>query len=276
MNLADIRSAEWRARALARVSKRILGIARARAGKSPVLIAGMQRSGTTMLMNIFHLHPDTEVHDEAPRSRVFLDFRVRSMDVLHRSINASRYPFPCYKIISDSHILPRFLKEFQSARVIWMYREPGPNAESRLKKWPHATAAIRLVADAQPGGGWFAEGVSESVRHRLRALDTPRFTDFDWACLAWWVRNQLYLELQLPTETRVKLLRYETLSTNPAETMRRLFEWLGMDWSPPSMRFVHARSLRKPNLPAMNGQVKDLCDDLLSRLDQIHARHWQL
>jgi hypothetical protein len=42
------------------------------------------------------------------------------------------------------------------------------------------------------------------------------------------------------------------------------------------MRFVHARSLRKPNLPAMNGQVKDLCDDLLSRLDQIHARHWQL
>lgn len=275
MVLADLQSAEWRARATSRVGKKLLGFARGSPRKSPVFVAGLQRSGTTMLMNIFHLHPDTEVFDESRDSKTFLDFRIRSLDTVKRVVDSSHFGFPVFKVIADSHVLPSFLQAFPDAKVIWMYREYGANAASRLKKFGHATAAIRKVCENQPGGGWFAEGVSWAVLERLQALDRSRFTDFDYACLVWWVRNQLYFDLGLDRQPQVRLLRYETLVVDPKTAMRGIFGWTGLPWSAPSMRFVHARSLYKRNLPAVDPQIEALCSELLLRLDEAHDREWQ-
>ncbi len=276
MDSADLQSPEWRARAAARMSKKLLGFTRGRPRKLPVLVVGLQRSGTTMLMNIFHLHPEADVFDEARSSSTFLDFRIRSLDAVKQSIDGSHYRFPCFKIIADSHILPSILQGLSKPKVLWMYREPGPNAASRLKKWgTNGTAAIRKVCAGEPGGGWFAEGVSEPVARTLRGLDRSKFTDFDYACLTWWARNQLFFELGLGSEPDVRLLRYETLVVEPQPTVRALYEWLGMEWSEPSLRFVHARSLKRPDLPALDPAVAALCGDLLQRLDDVHARQWQ-
>ncbi|HKU90861.1 MAG TPA: sulfotransferase [Steroidobacteraceae bacterium] len=274
MNLADVRSPAWRARAAARVGKKLLGFTRITPERTPVFIVGLQRSGTTMLMDIFHLHPETEVLDEARDSRAFLDYRIRNPRTVRQIIAESHYRFPCFKIIADSHVLPSILDGLPDPRVLWMYREPGPNAASRLVKFPKGTAAIRKVCANQPGGGWFAEGVSPAVARRLRDLDYSRFADFDYACLVWWVRNQLYFEMGLGSDPRVRLLRYETLVSQPEPTMRALFDWTGMGWSQASMRFVHARSMKKANLPRLDPQVDALCTELLQRLDAEHAAQW--
>lgn len=274
MNFANMRSPGWRARTTARVSKKLLGFARITPERTPVFIVGLQRSGTTMLMDIFHLHPETEVLDEARDSRVFFDFRVRGPQTVRQIVEASHYRFPCFKIIADSHILPSILDGLSNPKVLWMYREPGPNAASRLAKFPLGTAAIRTVCANGPGGGWFAEGVSPSVRRVLRGLDRSRFTNFDYACLVWWVRNQLYFEMDLASDPRVRLLRYETLVAQPESAMQALFDWTGMGWSKLSMRFVHARSLKKPNLPRIEPQVEALCTELLQRMDARHSAQW--
>jgi hypothetical protein len=112
------------------------------------------------------------------------------------------------------------------------------------------------------------------VARRLRDLDYSRFADFDYACLVWWVRNQLYFEMGLDSDPRVRLLRYETLVSQPEPTMRALFDWTGMGWSQASMRFVHARSMKKANLPRLDPQVDALCTELLQRLDAEHAAQW--
>jgi len=274
MNLSDVRSPEWRARAVARVGKKLLGFTRQTPERTPVFIVGLQRSGTTMLMNIFHLHPETEVLDEASDSRSFFDFRIRDVQTVRQVIEESHYRFPCFKIIADSHILPSILDALSNPKVLWMYREPGCNAASRLVKFPQGTAAIRAVCANRPGGGWFAEGVSPAVARRLRELDFSGFADFDYACLVWWVRNQLYFEMGLDSDPRVRLLRYETLVGQPEPTMRALFDWTGMGWSKTSMRFVHARSMKRSNLPRLDPQVEALCGDLLQRLDAEHAAQW--
>ncbi len=115
MKLTDVRSPAWRARAVARVEKKVLGFTRRSHAKSPVFIVGLQRSGTTMLMDIFHLHPETQVFDEARDSKVFLDFRIRGTDTLRRVIDDSHYEFPCFKIIADSHILPSIIDGLEDA-----------------------------------------------------------------------------------------------------------------------------------------------------------------
>jgi hypothetical protein len=274
MNLADVRSPAWRARAKARVGKKLLGFTRLALERTPVFIVGLQRSGTTMVMDIFHLHPETEVFDEARDSRGFFDFRLRDPQTVRQIIGESRYRFPCFKIIADSHILPSILDGLSHPKVLWMYREPGPNAASRLAKFPNGTAAIRAVCEDRPGGGWFAEGVTPSMRRTLHGLDRSQFTDFDYACLVWWARNQLYFELDLASDPRVRLLRYETLVAQPESTMRALCDWMGMGWSQTSMRFVHARSMKKANLPRLDAQVELLCQDTLARLDAEHGIQW--
>jgi hypothetical protein len=274
MDLANLRSPAWRARAVARAGKKLLGFTRITPERTPVFIVGLQRSGTTMLMDIFHLHPETEVLDEARDSRAFLDFRIRNPQAVRQIVEESHYRFPCFKIIADSHVLPSILDGLANPKVLWMYREPGPNAASRLVKFPHGTAAIRAVCASRPGGGWFAEGVSPAIARRLRGLDASRFAEFDYACLVWWARNQLYFEMGLDRDPRVRLLRYETLVSQPEPAMHALFDWTGMGWSQMSMRFVHARSVKKTNLPPLDPQVEAMCTELLQRLDAEHAVHW--
>jgi hypothetical protein len=274
MKLANIRSSAWRARAAARVGKKLLGFTRVAPEQTPVLVVGLQRSGTTMLMDIFHLHPETEVFDEARDSRCFVDFRLRDLQTLRQVIGASHYRFPCFKVIADSHILPSILDRLPNAKVLWMYREPGPNAASRLVKFPQGTASIRAVCADHAGRGWFAEGLSQPVRSTLRSLDCSRFTDFDYAHLVWWARNQLYFEMELASDPRVRPLRYETLVANPEPTMRALCDWTGMGWSEMSMRFVHGRCMKKSNLPPLDPQVASLCVALLARLDAEHDTRW--
>jgi hypothetical protein len=274
MKLAKVRSPEWRARARARVGKKLLGFTRLAPERTPIFIVGLQRSGTTMLMDVFHLHPETEVFDEARDSRSFIDFRLRDLQTVRQIIEDSRYRFPCFKIIADSHILPSILDGLRDPKVLWMYREPGPNAASRLRKFPNGTVSIRAVCENRPCSGWFAEGVSSSMARTLRGLDRSRFTDFDYACLVWWVRNQLYFEMGLDRDPRVRLLRYETLVAQPESTMRALCDWTGMGWSQMSMRFVHARSMKKANLPGLDPQVDSLCQEALARLDAEQGTQW--
>lgn len=275
MKLADVQSPEWRARAASRVGKKLLGFARGNPSKSPVLIAGLQRSGTTMLMNIFHLHPETDVFDEARESKAFFDFRIRSVDIVRQVIADGHFRFPCFKVIADSHVLPTIMRGLPDAKVIWMYREHSANAASRLKKFHHATAAIRAVCEGRLGGGWFAEGVSTAIRRSLQSLDRSGFSDFDYACLVWWARNQIYFDLGLAAEPRVRLLRYETLVVDPKSTMNGLFRWLDMPSSGQSMRFVHAQSLFKRDLPSLDPQVEMLCSGLQQRLDDTYERQWR-
>jgi hypothetical protein len=274
MKLGNVRSPEWRARARARVRKKLLGFTRVTPERTPVFVVGLQRSGTTMLMDIFHLHPETEVFDEARDSRSFVDYRLRDPKTVRQIIDDSRYRFPCFKIIADSHILPSILDGLPNPKVLWMYREPGPNAASRLAKFPNGTVSIRAVCENRPSSGWFAEGVTPSMARTLRGLERSRLTDFDYACLVWWVRNQLYFEMDLGSDPRVRLLRYETLVARPEPTMRALCDWTGMGWSRMSLRFVHARSMKKNNLPRLDPQVESLCRDTLARLDAAQGAQW--
>ena len=129
---------------------------------------------------------------------------------------------------------------------------------------------------ASQGGGWFAEGVSERSRASCAAWIARRFTDFDYACLVWWARNQLFFEL----EPRQRSARASAALRDPGRRSRsrpcaRCTTGSGMEWSQ-SVDALRARALDEEAGPADAGSRRSsrLCASLLQRLDDVHARQW--
>ena len=81
------KSAEKRAILISRYQKRLLSIVKKRHSNSRMIcIAGMQRSGTTLVMNVFHLCPDIDVFDETGNSVVYSDYRLRNLEIAGQQV----------------------------------------------------------------------------------------------------------------------------------------------------------------------------------------------
>lgn len=222
-----------------------------------------------MMMDVFHARRDTEVFDERPESRAFVDFRIRSFEILERLIERSKAPFVCFKPLADSHLVRQFAVQFPEARMLWMYRNYMDVAVSSVKKWPTTgTRAIRLVCTDQTGGGWFQEGVSDEVARVLQEVYSPELTDIDLSCLVWWARNSLTVELELMDLPNLLIVRYEDLVTNTREAFEELFGFIGMDYDDRAVnRIVRKSSGDRWHLD-VDIRVRELCDSLLARLDE--------
>jgi hypothetical protein len=262
MNPLAIFDAQKRGRLAAKIGKTFRQTFSAPVETMPVFILGIQRSGTTMLMFAFHLHPEIAVYDESRKSKAFLDFQLRGMETTEKLIKTSHFPVACFKPLADSHRATQLLQRFPSARFIWALREYSDVANSFLKKFPHATRAIRLVCSGQEGGGWFQEGVSEETGRILHNLPWQNFSDYDFACLVWWTRNRLFFEQDLDKEKRVLLLRYEKLVTAPRESLPEVTKFIGVPFCRQMTRYIHARSVSRHSPPKLNPSVQKLCDEL--------------
>ncbi len=262
MNPLAIFDAQKRGRLAAKIGKTFRQTFSAPVETMPVFILGIQRSGTTMLMFAFHLHPEIAVYDESRKSKAFLDFQLRGMETTEKLIKTSPFPVACFKPLADSHRATQLLQRFPSARFIWALREYSDVANSFLKKFPHATRAIRLVCSGQEGGGWFQEGVSEETGRILHNLPWQNFSDYDFACLVWWTRNRLFFEQDLDKEKRVLLLRYEKLVTAPRESLPEVTKFIGVPFCRQMTRYIHARSVSRHSPPKLNPSVQKLCDEL--------------
>lgn len=252
--------------------KSVLQRIRPRCESKPVFVLGKQRSGTSMLMFVFHRHPQVLVFDEHKNNRAFQDFRLRSTESVEQIVDDSHFPVVCFKPISDSHLIADLHSAFPDGHSIWIYRDYRDAANSSLRKFDNATRAIRLVCTGQPGGGWFQEGVSESAAAVLRSIYRPDLSEFDLACLAWWARNQIILESGLTNAQNVTLVKYEALVTAPPRMLAWLCNRTGIEYRERIGKIISARSIGRHEAPPMDARVRELCDAALTALDEAFQR----
>ncbi len=271
MNPLAIFNAQKRSRYISRMVKSCKQAFGDPVSTVPIFVLGIQRSGTTMLMFAFHLHPEIAVYDESRDSPSFLDFRLRSLPNTENLVCTSPFPVACFKPLADSHITTQLLEHFPAALCIWALREYSDVANSFLRKFPHATKAIRLVCAGQEGGGWFQEGISEETGQIMRNLPWQDFSDYDFACLVWWARNRLFFEQHLEREKRVFLLNYEKFVTAPEESLQKITDFIGIPFSPQMTRYIHARSISRHSSPQINPLVQELCDELTASFNTLQT-----
>ena len=85
--------------------------------------------------------------------------------------------------------------------------------------------------------------------------------------MIWYLRNSIFFDLQLETNPKVMLCRYEDLVQDPEQRFRKLFEFVEAKYSPKYTADVHAGSVHKTSDIRINPEIQELCERTLVRLD---------
>lgn len=236
--------------------------------KRHIFVAGVQRSGTNMLMDLFDRSFETDVYHETD-SRAFHKYDLRETEVLKSLVLRSTAPFFVVKTLADLDRLPALMEDFHPNRVVWIVRRYTDVVNSMLASFRTVPESVRRAAREGRAAGWCGRGMSEDthalLKHHVgRGLNEPSL-----AALMWYLRNVLYFEQGLDRHPDVMIIRYEDLVTNPTEECLRVFDFTGLSFHPRVVRRVHAVSIGRRPLPQLDVQVAALCDSLQERFDRV-------
>lgn len=241
----------------------------------PVWVAGVQRSGTNLLVRSLAVSPSVRVYGESDR-RAFRRFRLRSDDVLRGLVRTSPFRAVVFKPLCDAHRVAELLgmDGLASGRAVWVYRSVDARAASAVAKFGDANRrALAEIARGAGAGLWQAEGLSAESIALIRSLDVEALTPLSAAALFWCVRNALLFDQGLDDRDDVAVLSYESFRADPEARIRELWRFIGTEDAPDSTRIpARIRRPRGAERVSIDERVRVACDAMTERLRDAEAR----
>jgi hypothetical protein len=100
----------------------------------------------------------------------------------------------------------------------------------------------------------------------VRSRCTSSLSPASGAALFWWFRNQLFFDLGCHANSRIRLVQYEKVVSDPEQEVEALCNFLGVKLHPVSTDGIHATSVGRNRQPLLDAQIEQDCEDLLQRL----------
>lgn len=216
--------------------------------RTPILITGCQRSGTTLINLILNSHPKIWGIDEDKFSFPYI-YSYLSSPV------PQALPFVSFKLPRYAHILP-FIEMLPGCRVLWCIRDPMDVVWSMVKLNLNL-GNINAPWAAHPGGGLSEITnsylvLNDEQKGELRdhmaefARLTEKFKNFPkspenmtaidrrdcvfMGALCWRIKNELP-RLYKARNIDFHVIRYADLVTNPKDQIAKILDYIGADWS---------------------------------------------
>jgi hypothetical protein len=227
-----------------------------------LFVAGMQRSGTNMLMETLEWAAHTDVYHETD-PRTFDNYEMRPPAVIRGVARRSPAPLFVIKSLCELDRVRALMDEFAPARTVWMLRRYDDTVNSAIRSFPNFKhQALRLARD-KSAADWRGRGMSDDTQSAIRRLAHAEMNEASAAALMWYYRNVLFFEQGLQADARVRVLSYEHLVAGPAHALRGVFGFIGLPgWSPWISRYVHVQSIGKSPPADIEPAVRELCDGL--------------
>ena len=229
-----------------------------------LFVAGVQRSGTNMLMDILEKSWLTDAyHERDPRA--FDNYKMRERAVIDALVARSKAPVFVIKSLFELQELPQLMAHFSPAQTVWIVRSPYDTINSTLKSFrPHLVERVNRAVkpDCQE---WLGAGMSAETRERVAPLVFPEMREEDAAAIQWYIRNVLFFEMGFDEDPRVLACRYETLVTHPEEEIRRICAFVDLPYVPRLSRGIFSTSIGKRRRPQISPPVEALCEALHQR-----------
>ncbi|EDZ67934.1 hypothetical protein NOC27_1261 [Nitrosococcus oceani AFC27] len=239
-----------------------------KAVKQVIFIAGVQRSGTNMLMDVFERDYETVVYHERDK-RAFDSYEMRSREVIHRLVKESSAQHVVLKALCELQELRHLLDEFMPSKGVWLVRSYEDVVNSHLALWTGMPESIRRIVQDRNTAGWRGRGMSGKTHALIRSLYHPGISNASACALFWYFRNILFFEQNLDQDSRVRLVCYEQLVQRPAEILNELFAFLGITYTPRVSRKVVASSVRRKPPPEIDSAILEVCDELSTRMKRL-------
>jgi len=237
-----------------------------------VLIVGCQRSGTSLMLELFDADRRSVTFPErSPLSSSAEDrLRLKPLPEVKGRLERIRAPLLVLKPLVESQNVPALLDGLDNSHAIWMYRRPESVAASDLSYFgvENGERNLRLLLSNEPPN-WRGEVVPETTRSVLSRHYQPGMDPQDAAALFWWARTSLFFDLRLDERPDVRLCSYERLVSQPEQTMRLLYEFVGVTYPERDITGgVHRQSVgRRDDFP-LSPEVRRLCEELWERLER--------
>lgn len=237
--------------------------------RSRVFVAGMQRSGTNMLMEILEWSAHADTYHETDE-RASDDYQMRARNVIRELTRRSRAPFFVIKSLCELDQIRSLMDDFAPAKTLWIVRAVDDTVNSAIRSFGHFASQVQRLAKDKAAAGWRGRGMSDETQALLRRFDHPGLSDASGAALMWYYRNVLLFEQGLDRDPRVRVIRYENLVSDPRAELQEVFHFVGLpDASPWISRYVHPKSVGKSPRANIDPDVRVLCEGLQARLDSM-------
>lgn len=245
------------------------------APKAVVLVAGCQRSGTTLMLEIFDADRRSVTFPERSALSTSAEDRLRLKPLPEVKKSLERIPAALLvlKPLVESQNLPLLLQGLDHCHAIWMYRRPEAVAASDLSYFGMGSGErnLRLLLTNEPPN-WRGELVPETTRSVLSRYYRPGTNPYDAAALFWWARTSLFFDLRLHERPDVRLCSYERLVAEPERKARELYDFIGLSYPDRDItKGVHRQSAGRGGEVVLSPDVRQLCEELWQHLDRVEA-----
>lgn len=245
--------------------------------KTVLFILGCQRSGTTLLAEIFErdFYNTKVYHEFSPLSSLDKMYKIR-LNPLHfvkQEIDQNRASLVILKPLVESQNALTLLNYFENSKALWTYRNYRDVVSSNLTHWgvKNGINNLRPIVEDQPQN-WRSENISEESRAIVLSHFSEGMNPYDAAALFWLIRNRFFFELGLYQNQYVAMCKYEELIQDPLRTMRRIYEFAGHAYPSHEIPLrIYTTSKGKGEDIKLSREVERLCDEMSDRLDHAHA-----
>ncbi len=236
--------------------------------KPVIFVAGVQRSGTNMVMDVLERSYETDVYHERDE-RAFNNYEMRELPVIKALYQNSKGKKFVIKTLCELQKLNDLMAAFPDSKVIWVLRHYDDSINSMLVSFRNQANQAKQVANDRLGSQWRGQGMSDKTHQLVRELVHDDISDATGAAIFWYYRNILFFEQGLDKNKNVMLISYENLVQKPQQQFQKIFDFLGLKYTPRISRNVHARSIRLREPKIIDSKVRSLCETLHNQLMQL-------
>jgi hypothetical protein len=231
-----------------------------------VFVAGMQRSGTNMMMDILERSLETDVyHERDPRA--FRNYQMRERVVISALAESCRARYFVIKALCELQDLTSLLAHYEPAKVLWIVRHYEDVVNSMLFSFRNMAKQVQRIAVDRSSSGWLGHGMSNETHNLIKRLVRPNIDDATASALQWYFRNVLFFEQRFDSDERVLLVSYERLVVDPWSEFQRIFEFLGLASNRHCIRYVTPRYVHRRSPPSLDEPVRKVCERLMTRFE---------
>ncbi len=244
--------------------------------KKVLFVFGCQRSGTNMILEIFERDMNAKTYEEFSKLSDKDKFKIRlnPLPEVKEEINKDKVGLVVLKPLVESHRVNELLDYFEGSKALWAFRNYKDVASSNLRHFGINNGIKDLTPIYENDkSDWRGAGASEKIRKLVSKYYSKNMNPYDAAVLFWYVRNEIFFEQKLYENPDILMVRYEDLVTDPETMMKKIYEFIGREF-PGNHIFakVHSSSLGKGKEINISPEIKDLAEEMTSRLMEVYNK----